>query len=83
MVPARRAGILRLMLVPAKRLLAVLALGLLTVGVSACCGGKSTNIGATAKCKNTAISSVNCKNCCNAYGSTSYSYLGRNSCTCR
>lgn len=71
------------MIVTAKRLLTVLALGMMTLTVSACCGGKTTNVGATAKCQTTAISAENCKNCCKAYGSTSYSYVGRNSCTCR
>ena len=71
------------MIVTVKRLLTVLALGTMTLTVSACCGGGRTNVGATAKCKNTAISAENCKNCCKAYGSTNYSYVGRNSCTCR
>lgn len=72
------------MIVTAKRLLSLLALGVMTVSVSACCGGRSSNnIGATAKCQNTAISAENCKNCCKAYGSNSYSYVGRNTCNCR
>lgn len=67
---------------PAKRLLASLAMGLIAVAVSACCG-RGVNAGATAKCKSTSYSSANCKNCCNAYGAPGYSFISKGSCTCR
>jgi hypothetical protein len=71
------------MIVPAKRILAALALGLTTLAVSACCGGSSKNVGATAKCQASSISTENCKNCCKAYGATSSTFTGKGSCTCR